>query len=126
MPNGACRRRRTQKMAMLRLPIRIVLYKEVDQWIAHCLEFNLVGDGPTKGDAVASLVHFIRAQVDSARDHQNPANLYSPARGRYYQMFAEGKDVADIEVAFKKEELEGLVGDQVSYREYADNNRACA
>ena len=30
--------------ANLRVPLRVVFYKEDGDWIAHCLEFDLLGD----------------------------------------------------------------------------------
>lgn len=105
-------------MTKLTLPIRAVLYREGGVWIAHCLEFNIVGDGTTKSDAIASMAHFIRLQVDATVEGSNAANLFRPAKGRYFEMFAKGKDVSKLEMSFDAEELHGLVGDEYSFREF--------
>ena len=34
----------------LRVPLRVVFYREDEVWIAHCLEFDLAGDGMTRED----------------------------------------------------------------------------
>ena len=82
-------------MKTLRVPLRVVFYREGDVWIAHCLEFDLLGDGPTKDDAVRSLGQAICLQVAVSIEHGNHANLFSPADGRYLEMFAAGKDIAE-------------------------------
>ena len=66
----------------LRIPLRIVFYKEGRDWIAHCLEFDLVGDGPTKAKALEVLNEAIRVQVVYSFEHQNIDNLFSPAEGK--------------------------------------------
>lgn len=40
-----------QVMAKFDIPLRIVLYQEDSRWVAHCLEFNILGDGDTRPDA---------------------------------------------------------------------------
>ena len=36
----------------LRMPLRVVFYREEEVWIAHCLEFDLAGDGATREEAL--------------------------------------------------------------------------
>ena len=38
----------------LRVPVRVVFYREDGEWVAHCLEFDLIGDGTTKQEALAA------------------------------------------------------------------------
>ncbi len=59
--------------------LHIVFYKEDDAWIAHCLEFDLAGDGKTKEDAVSSLNESIAIQVDETLRSGNLDNLFFPA-----------------------------------------------
>ena len=72
------------------IPLRIVFYKEEGEWVAHCLEFDLLGDGPTKEDAMHCLVEAISLQLESSMEHNNPGILFSPAPGEFLQKFAAG------------------------------------
>jgi predicted RNase H-like HicB family nuclease len=74
------------------MPIRIVLYQQDGDWIAHCLEFDLCGDGNTQKEALDNLDRAISIQIEESVVHDNAANLFSPADARIFQMFAEGKD----------------------------------
>jgi hypothetical protein len=111
----------------LRTPLRVVFYREGDSWIAHCLEFDLMGDGATQGDALESLSVAIVLQVDASLEFNNLANLFSPADGKYFEMFAEGSDVSDrvseirriIERLKLNSPIEVDIG-EVESREYED------
>ena len=76
----------------LRIPLRIVFYREDTAWIAHCLEFDLVGAGATPEDAIHRLSEAVAIQVEFSLQNNNPANLFSPADGKYLRMWAAGKD----------------------------------
>jgi hypothetical protein len=103
----------------LRIPLRVVFYKEAGDWIAHCLEFDLIGDGPTKAKALETLNEAIRVQVAYSFEHQNIDNLFSPAEGKYFRMFAAGKDVAGKNIAIGELKLP-LVVDRTEAREYVE------
>ena len=92
-------------MRKFRIPLRVVFYKEDDAWIAHCLEFDLAGDGETREDAYSSLGEAIAIQVDETLRSGNYDNLFFPADGKIVQMFAAGKDVTVSEMTLKFEEL---------------------
>jgi hypothetical protein len=104
-------------MQALRLPLRIVFYREDGDWIAHCLEFDLAGDGPTKDAALASLSAAIRIQVDESLKSGNLDNLFMPAEGKYFRMFATGNDAAALELA-----MDALPFDaqRTEFREYSE------
>ena len=53
----------------LRVPVRVVFYREDGEWVAHCLEFDLIGDGTTKQEALSRLA--ISIQVEAALDDDN-------------------------------------------------------
>jgi len=63
----------------LRVPLRVVFYRDGDSWIAHCLEFDLLGDGKTKPEALDLLTKAIAIQAQASVEHNNPANLFSPS-----------------------------------------------
>ncbi|MCA9080890.1 MAG: hypothetical protein KDA58_10050 [Planctomycetaceae bacterium] len=76
------------------MSLRVVFYYQSDRWIAHCLEFDLMGDGDTQVEALASLSEAISLQVEASLESSNLENLFSPADGRYLAMFAKGRNVA--------------------------------
>lgn len=105
----------------LRLPLRIVFYLEDGDWIAHCLEFDLIGDGPTQQDAMKELAEAIFLQIEASVEHDNPANLFSPADGKFFEMFAAGNDItrAELELrAFQPPRFDKFQIERCEFREY--------
>ena len=76
-----------------RVPLHVVFYKEDGDWVAHCLEFDLMGDGATQKEALGRLKEAIDIQVKASIDHKNPQNLFSPADSKYFMRYAAGVDV---------------------------------
>lgn len=103
-------------MQALRLPLRIVFYREDGDWIAHCLEFDLAGDGPTKDGALASLSAAIRIQVEESLKTGNLDNLFMPAEGKYFRMFATGKDTTALDLTMGSVPFNA---ERTEYREYS-------
>ena len=84
-----------------RMPIRVVFYRdESDQsvWIAHCLEFDLLGHGSTRKKAIKMLKDAIGVQLKNTLRSGNFKNLFTPAPVEYQMMFARGKDLAKFEL----------------------------
>lgn len=77
----------------LRVPLHVVFYKEFGSWIAHCLEFDLIGDGESKEGALERLGETIALQVEASMEHGNNANLFTPADGKFFEMYAAGRDL---------------------------------
>ncbi|MCH7987777.1 MAG: hypothetical protein IID46_01360 [Planctomycetes bacterium] len=104
-------------MKTIRISLRVVFYYEQDRWIAHCLEFDLMGDGETQPEALESLSEAISLQIDASLVHNNPENLFTPAEGKFLHLFAQGKNVAVGELEI---ELDGIEIDSVEMREFAE------
>ncbi len=81
-----------------RIPLRIVFYLEQDAWIAHCLELDLMGDGASQSDALASLRSAIETQLAWSLENNDPSLLFSPAPREFEVMFAAGEDIAQGEI----------------------------
>lgn len=110
-------------MKTLRISLRVVFYKDGANWVAHCLEFDLVGDGKTTKAALKSLAKAIFIQAEDSLKHQNPANLFSPADSKIFQMFAAGKNIAAGELKIKTESIEI---EDVQSREYSEGDLVLA
>ena len=106
-------------MRPLRIPLRIVFYKESGRWIAHCLEFDLVGDGRTRDAALRLLSKAITAQILAFRKYNNLRNLFTPADGKYFEMFAAGKDVTTGEIVGQVPAELPMIIQPVETREYS-------
>jgi hypothetical protein len=78
-------------MAPLLISLRVVCYRDGERWFAHCLEFDLIGDGLSPAEAVAQLAVAIRLQIEFSIEHDNIQNLFSPADGDLFLRFAAGK-----------------------------------
>ena len=112
-----------------RVPLRVVFYREGEDWMAHCLEFDLIGDGPTRDDALEVLSQVIALQVHASLEHNNPANLFSAADGKVFRMFAEGTDVADaiLEVGLLDQfRSDPFIIEGLEAREYEDSGAELA
>jgi predicted RNase H-like HicB family nuclease len=105
---------------VLRLPLRIVFYQEDGDWVAHCLELDLMGDGETREDALEQLAEAIVLQIDATAKLRNPANLISPAEAKFFAMFAAGRDVvrAELQLKLPTPRIDSFEIEECEYREY--------
>lgn len=115
----------------LRIPLRVVFYREDGFWFAHCLEFDLIGHGDTKEHAVEMLAEAIRLQVEATLESRNFDNLYRPAGSDVMRKFAAGKNIAtgELEVTFLERihvERDNVIIESEDYREYSGNELAPA
>lgn len=106
-------------MKAIRISLRVVFYYEQDRWIAHCLEFDLMGDGDTQPEALECLSEAISLQIDASLVHNNPENLFTPAEGKFFHRFAQGKNVAVGELEIK---LDGIEIESEEMREFAEEH----
>ena len=109
-------------MKPLRISLRILFYKEEKHWIAHCLEFDLVGHGKTQKNAWEMLLKAIAIQFAASIQHKNPENLFSPADGKFFAMFAAGKDIALGTMEFEPLHNGITMGEEIQTREYSDSD----
>jgi hypothetical protein len=87
------------------------------------LEFDLVGDGPTPPDALKRLGEAIEIQIKASVKHKNPDNLFTPADGKYFRMFAAGKSVATGKLTI--EPVDEVSIEDIETREYSDTDSDC-
>lgn len=106
-------------MRSFRIPLHIVFYADEDgDWIAHCLEFDLCGDGKSKETAAAALGEAIRIQVAQSIASDNLDNLFSPADGEYFRMFAAGRDIAVADLKIELQKPSPIVIESAEAREF--------
>jgi predicted RNase H-like HicB family nuclease len=73
---------------MKTLTVHILLYREDDYYIAHCLEFDLVAQGATTHEAFQNLLDAIELQAAYVQQTGDLKNLMQPAPPEYWQMLA--------------------------------------
>jgi len=66
--------------------IHILLYKEDDIQIAHCLEFDIVAQGRKKIEALKNLLNAIELQIGFALDNKNLSSIFNPAPAECWKM----------------------------------------
>lgn len=72
----------------IRLDFRVLIYKEDEFWIAHCLETDLVAEGASMSQAIDSLIDISNVQIEAAIDEGDLASLFTPAPPDIWRMYA--------------------------------------
>ena len=110
----------------LRIPLQVVFYQEDGDWVAHCLQFDLVGVAKTKAKAMSLLFEAVDTQISESIATGNLQNLFTPADGEYFRMFAAGEDVAEAElrVEFPQPPSSAVVIERTETRVYASETRS--
>ena len=67
--------------------VNILITKEADYFLAHCLELDIVATGDTPDQAQREVISLICAQIDYAFNYNNLENLYHPAPPEIWHQF---------------------------------------
>jgi predicted RNase H-like HicB family nuclease len=106
-----------------RMPIRVVFYRDESDksiWVAHCLEFDLIGHGKTLKKSLKMLTEAIGIQLKNTLRSGNFKNLFTPAPAECQMMYAQGRDITDgeLKITIHCDEFEI---DEVNIREYEED-----
>lgn len=89
------------------MTFNILAKKEGGEWVAHCLELDIVATAKNIETLKKDIVSLIAAQVDYAFSHDNLDNLYHPAPPDVWKMFFECKSQVEekikLESKFQKD-----------------------
>lgn len=66
------------------LTIRVLVYKEDDQFVAHALEFDILGYGETEAAAKKNLTILLDNQLSFAACKNSPESVYFPAPKEFF------------------------------------------
>ena len=118
-------------MKTLRTQLRIVFYRDEDQWVAHCLEFDTIGHGETKSKALDMLFQACMIQITESFASGNMKNLFTPADPEFFAMFAAGRNIAvrELSANISIEDIESdnpIEIEGMEAREYSGNELALA
>lgn len=116
----------------LRIPLRIVFYREDNAIVAHCLEFDLLGVGDNHEEAIECLSNAMSMQLEEVFESKNFSNLFNPAPGEYLRMFAAGESderlghaVGALKVHFEPFDVTDVEGREYHENGPAEENMAC-
>ncbi len=68
--------------------LHVLIYPEEDAWLAHCLEFDTVGQGASPEEARKDLMDGLESLILYAIECDEVPGLYSPAPPELWQRFA--------------------------------------
>ncbi|MGO8688871.1 MAG: hypothetical protein ACLQLG_04500 [Thermoguttaceae bacterium] len=71
----------------MRLDLRAVIYRHQRWWIAHCLELDLVAEGPTPASAFQDLRELSTSQIEAAKKMGNLESIFRAAPPEIWAMF---------------------------------------
>lgn len=80
------------------LRLSVLLCKEDGNWLAHCLELDLVEAGATLEAARDALIDVIRAHVLYAFENDNLAHLFHSAPAEAWRSFFAAKRLDSIDI----------------------------
>ena len=83
------------------MTFNILVKKEDDLWIAHCLELDIVATSPVLKTVKKEIVDLITTQIDYAFNNNNLDNLYHPAPKEVWAQFYKCKDSVEKKVKMK-------------------------
>lgn len=75
----------------IQLTFRALIYREDDQWIAHCLETDIVAEGRTPTKAFENLSSLTAMQIDVAVEEGNLQSIFKQAPREICAAFAVGQ-----------------------------------
>jgi len=79
----------------------VLLKKDADLYVAHCLELDIVATSKDKVKAKAEMLDLIIAQVDYAFSNNNLEYLYRPAPSEVWQEFYTCKKQIEKKIRIK-------------------------
>lgn len=64
--------------------LRVLGYKEDGQWVAHCLEVDIIGTGHSYEVAKEDMIEALKAQYSFAQSKNDPGLMWHPAAHYYF------------------------------------------
>jgi hypothetical protein len=84
------------------IPLRVLIYKEDGEFVAHALEMDLLGYGATQSNAMDALLEMIFCQLSFAHEKKDARLLMFPAEPEIFARWEKAR-----EAALKKESDRG-------------------
>ncbi|MDQ7782349.1 MAG: hypothetical protein RDU20_05710 [Desulfomonilaceae bacterium] len=71
---------------------KVLIKKEPDAWIAHCLELNLIAEADSIEQVESDIIDIITAHVQYAIENDNLTHMYHPAPPSVWKEFLQCAD----------------------------------
>ena len=75
-------------------PLRVLLYKEDGEFVAHALEMDLLGHGETHKSAISALKDMILCQITFAHQKKDAGLLSFPAPKEFFDRWEKARAAA--------------------------------
>ncbi|MBI2843139.1 MAG: hypothetical protein HYX78_07040 [Armatimonadetes bacterium] len=69
--------------------LRVLVDRQGSEYVAHCLEINLVSTGPTIDAVTSDMKDLIEAYIEYALENDNMDNFWRPAPPEVWQKLGE-------------------------------------
>jgi hypothetical protein len=76
------------RKALPSVKLNVLIYQEDDEWIAHCLQMDIVATSGGKSSVMNDIVDLIKAQVEYAVDNDNLSSIFRPAPAEEWEKLA--------------------------------------
>jgi hypothetical protein len=107
----------------------ILVKKDADLYIAHCLELDIVATSSDFGKVKKDMVDLIKAQINYAFSNNNLDYLYHPAPSEVWQEFYACKNQSeqkiDIKSFFENKKIEHFVPPWIIARTCISKSQPC-
>lgn len=84
--------------------LKLLLFKDGEEYVAHILDFDLVGTGATREEALKEVSDSATAQIAYALEYNRVKELLHPAPSEFYEKWkiAEQHALMDILISAKR------------------------
>lgn len=69
--------------------LKVLIFKDGDEYVAHILDLDLVGTGATKDEAMKAVCDAAGSQIAYAMEHSSVDNIFKPAPKSFYEKWEE-------------------------------------
>ena len=87
------KQRREMAQPELKIDLRAVTYREGSDWIAHCLELDIVAEGKTPMEALRNLRDLCQLQVRVAMEEGDISSVFRAAPPEIWKMYSLGDEL---------------------------------
>lgn len=79
------------KTQMFELNVRVLIYREEGDFVAHALEFDLLGYGKTKAEAMSALEAVIKTHLEFCFEQGLAESAISPAPEEFFERWEKAQ-----------------------------------
>jgi predicted RNase H-like HicB family nuclease len=79
-------------MSEVRLILNVLIYRDDEWWVAHCLETDVVAEGDSPSKAFENLRGLTEYQIETALSEGDLESIFRPAPAETQRAFASAYD----------------------------------